>query len=288
MTLPNVAVIGLGCIGGSFARALHGEGKAHVSATSASQDDRERARAEHIDVAPDDGEGDKSDDGIASAVRNAAVVIIAVPVQAIAEVAAAAIRSAPAEAAIIHCGGVQSRVSLHLDEPSYARAIGAHPLAGSHDSGFGAARADLFAGCTVSIETRASDDVREWMTWLWRAVGAVRLDYRAAEEHDTMMAWISHLPQLASTALASTFAEAHIDPATVGPGARDTTRLAASTFDQWSELVQAQPAVLDSALEKLERNVASIRAALAKGDQRALRKLWDSARDWRRAAEPSA
>ena len=60
-----------------------------------------------------------------------------------------------------------------------------------------------------------------------------------------MMAWVSHLPQLASTALAATFAAEHIDPESVGPGARDTTRLAASTFDQWSALVRAQPKVLD-------------------------------------------
>ena len=200
----------------------------------------------------------------------------------------ASANGAPPEAAIIHCGGVQSRALLHLDDASYARVIGAHPLAGSHDSGFGAARADLFAGCTVSIESRADDDSREWNKWLWNRLGATRLDYRSAEEHDAMMAWISHLPQLASTALAATFAAEHIDPESVGPGARDTTRLAASAFEQWSSLVQAQPKVLDAALAKLESNVAGLRAALSRGDQRALKKIWEAAREWRRAAEPGA
>jgi prephenate dehydrogenase len=218
----------------------------------------------------------------------AQLVIIAVPVQAIAEVAAVAMSAAPPEAAIVHCGGVQSRAALKLDEATYARVIGAHPLAGSHDSGFGASRADLFRGCTVSIESRASEDVREWMKWLWRHLGAERLEYRTAEEHDAMMAWVSHLPQIASTALAATFAAQHIDPDTIGPGARDTTRLAASGFDQWSSLLQAQPKVLDAALAKLENNIGSVREALARGDQRALRKLWDSAREWRRAAEPQS
>jgi prephenate dehydrogenase len=140
----------------------------------------------------------------------------------------------------------------------------------------------------VSIESRASDDVRSWMTWLWDRVGASRLEYRAAAEHDAMMAWVSHLPQLTSTALAATFAAGRIAPESVGPGARDTTRLAASAFEQWSSLVQAQPAVLDAALARLEHNVASIREALAQGDERALRTIWDAAREWRRAAEPSA
>ena len=193
---------------------------------------------------------------------DAQLVIIAVPVQAIAEVAAIAVRAAPADAAIIHCGGVQSRAALGLDEATYDRVIGAHPLAGSHDSGFAASRADLFAGCTVSIQLRASQDVRGWMKWS-ALVGAARLEYRVAEEHDAMMAWVSHLPQLASTALAATFAAEHSGSLTAwGPGARDTTRLAAKPFEQWSSLVKAEPKVLAAALGKLEHSVASIREAL--------------------------
>ena len=222
------------------------------------------------------------------AMTDAEIVVIAVPVQAIADVATVALHAASANAAIVHCGGVQSQASLHLDDATYSRVIGAHPLAGSHESGFAAARADLFAGCTVSIESRRTETQLEWLEWIWTRVGAVRLEYRTAEDHDTMMTWISHLPQLASTALAATLAAEHIDPASIGPGARDTTRLAASAFDQWSSLVQAQPAVLDAALASLESEVACLREALARGDQRALQKIWNSARDWRRSAEPVA
>jgi prephenate dehydrogenase len=278
MKLPNLTVVGLGCIGGSFIKAVTPNGGGFTRGWTTSADDRELASEIAYDV---------RDVTLAESMSDANLVIIAVPVQAIVEVAAVAVRAAPEQATIVHCGGVQSRDALKLDDATYARVIGAHPLAGSHDSGFGASRADLFAGCTVSIESRASEDVRSWMKWLWTHVGATRLEYRTAEEHDSMMAWVSHLPQLASTALAATFAAEHIDPERVGPGARDTTRLAASAFEQWSSLVQAQPAVLDAALAKLEHNVASIREALARGDQRALRTLWESAREWRRSAEPT-
>jgi len=140
----------------------------------------------------------------------------------------------------------------------------------------------------VSIESRQSAEQARWTKWLWTNLGAARVDYRTAEEHDVLMAWISHLPQLAATAIAATFSAEHIDPASVGPGARDTTRLAASAFEQWSSLVQAQHAVLDSALAHLQGSISCVRDALAHGDQRALRKIWDSAREWRRAAEPTA
>ena len=277
MTLPTIAVIGLGCIGGSVVKALPND-VARVRGWSTSPEDCETARALGHDV-PSTPEG---------ALADATAVVIAVPVQAIAEVAAIAIRGAPASATILHCGGVQSRTALHLDESAHARIIGTHPLAGSHESGFGAARADLFEGCAVSIESRRSAEQERWATWLWRGVGAERIDFRSADEHDVLMALISHLPQLASTALAATLAAEHIDAKSVGPGARDTTRLAGSSFEQWVALLQAQPAVLDAALERLETTVASIRKALGGRDERSLRELWDSAREWRRAAEPSA
>ena len=276
MTLPTVAVIGLGCIGGSIVKALPND-VARVRGWSASPEDCATARALGYDV-PGTPEGTLAD----------ATAVVSVPVQAIAEVAAIAGREAPASATILHCGGVQSRDALHLDEVAYARIIGTHPLAGSHESGFGAARADLFEGCAVSIESRRSAEEERWATWLWSGVGAERIDFRSAEEHDVLMALISHLPQLASTALAATLAAEHIDAKSVGPGARDTTRLAGSSFEQWVALLQAQPAVLDSALARLETTVASIRNALERRDERSLRALWDSAREWRRAAEPSA
>lgn len=278
MKLPNVTVIGLGCIGGSFIKAITPSGGGFARGWSTSREDRAMARALDFDVR----------DSFEESMRDASLVIIAVPVQAIAEVASVAVRAAPPEATIVHCGGVQSRETLALDDATHARVVGAHPLAGSHESGFGAARAELFHGCMVSIESRAPDSVRSRMAWLWAHVGASRVEYRPAEEHDAMMVWVSHLPQLASTALAATFASESIDPDSVGPGARDTTRLAASAFEQWSSLVHAQPAVLDAALAKLEHNVARIREALTHGDQRALREIWESAREWRRAAEPSA
>ena len=276
MTLPNVTVIGLGCIGGSIMKALPND-RAHVRGWSASSEDCAMARSLGYDV-PDAAE---------SALARAELVVIAVPVQAIAEIAASAIGRTPPTAAMLHCGGVQSRDTLHLDEATHARLLGTHPLAGSHESGFGAARANLFEGCTVSIESRRSAEQEKWSRWLWSGVGAARIDYRTAEEHDLLMAWVSHLPQLASTALAATFAAEHVSPGSVGPGARDTTRLAASAFAQWSTLLQAQPAVLDAALARLEETIASIRDALSRGDQRALGKIWHSAREWRREAEPS-
>lgn len=276
MSEPSVTVIGLGCIGGSLLRAL----AAHdvpVRSWSTSSDDRALARNAALDV---------SADSLDDTVGEADIVVIAVPIQAMSEVTAAVTRAARDGSVIVHCCGAQSQATLGEDDATFSRVFGAHPLAGSHDSGFHASREDLFAGCTVSIESRAPTAVRETMSWLWRLAGAGRLEYRAAAEHDAAMAWVSHLPQLAATALAATLAAAHVDPRAAGPGARDSTRLAASGFEQWSGLLKAAPADVDGALASLELTIARMRAALAAGDSSELQAIWEPARTWRRNAEP--
>ena len=280
MTARSVAVIGLGCIGGSILRAFP-RGEVRAKAWSTSPEDRTLAREMGHDVP----------DTLDETLMDASIVVLAVPVQAIADVMQNVMRAALPAATILHCGGVQAREALGLDEGTYARVRGTHPLAGSQDSGFTASRANLFEGCAVSIERRSpapSPEQEELVRWLWGRLGATRLEYRTAAEHDALMAWISHLPQLASTALAAAFAAERIDPGTVGPGARDTTRLAASAFEQWVSLLQAQPRVLDEALAALQASVGAIRDALAQRDQRMLQRIWDAARDWRRSAERSA
>ena len=262
MTPPIVSVIGLGCIGGSLVQALSPT-VANVRGWTTSAADAAAARGRDLDVP----------ETLELALSDANVVVIAVPVQAIGEVALHAIRAAPASATIVHCGGVQSREALRVDEAMHARVLGTHPLAGSHESGFAAARADLFRDRAVSVDARRTPAQDRVVTWLWESAGAARIDYRSADEHDVLMAWISHLPQLASTALAATLAREKIAPELAGPGARDTTRLAASAFDQWSGILQAHPATLDCALARLESTIADVRTSLATGDQRALRDI---------------
>jgi prephenate dehydrogenase len=274
---PAVAVIGLGCIGGSLAQVVRASG-AGVRGWGASEHDRELAHAAGIEVPV----------SLATTVRNAELIVVAVPAHAIAEVARTVIESAPAGATIVHCCGVQAQGALEVDDAAHARIIGAHPIAGSHESGFAAARTGLFAGCTVYVESRATERVRAHMAWLWGIAGADRVEYLDADAQDAMMTWVSHLPQLAATALASALASHGIDPRTAGPGARDTTRLAASPFEQWAPLVFAHRAELADALAQLERTTASIRTALASDGECALESIWNAAREWRRAAEVDA
>lgn len=170
------------------------------------------------------------------------------------------------------------------------RVLGTHPLAGSHLTGFGAARRDLFRNAVVFVEQRGSPRQKEDAELFWSLAGARRIEYATAHDHDDAMAWMSHLPQLASTALAATMARTAERPLPVrpGPGARDATRLAMSNYEMWRPILERAPEETLSALRALESGVQDLRAALENDDWQTIRDLWLRAASWREAAEPSA
>ncbi|HKV49638.1 MAG TPA: prephenate dehydrogenase [Gemmatimonadaceae bacterium] len=271
-----VAIVGLGCIGGSLARALVAQG-VEVRGWSTSTSDRELAEAAGISIAFGAAP-------LVSLCDGATSVVLAVPFARIAEVGRAILEACQPATRIFHVGGLQQREPLGIDDATWPRVVGTHPLAGSHDHGFGASRANMFVGATVCVEDRLDSRGRRAAEWLWRTAGAHRIDYRTASDHDRLMAWVSHLPQITATALAHTLAEARIVPVSTGSGARDTTRLAATPLGAWPALLRGAPGELDQALARLESTIAELRRALASGDDQRVAAIWERAMTWRREA----
>jgi prephenate dehydrogenase len=259
------AIIGLGAVGGSVARALLRAGSP-VRGFASSGDDVAAARRAGLDVAS----------SVAECVAEASVVLIAVPLAAHAEVAEAAVSAASDGATLLHAASLQAERAVGRTR----RVIGTHPLAGTHRAGFDASHTDMFAACVVSVEARAPSDVRAVAERLWRAVGAARFEYRSAEDHDRLMAWVSHLPQLASTALAGAIGSAGVGCGALGPGGRDAVRLAASSFEMWGPILSAARPEAARAAAALERSVGALRSALETGDMQAIESLWTTARTW--------
>jgi prephenate dehydrogenase len=130
--------------------------------------------------------------------------------------------------------------------------LGGHPMAGKEKRGVAVADADLFRGRTYvltpddprSLESPAAQDFIEWI----RRIGALPLTMNAAE-HDRVVSFTSHLPQLAATALAATVAEQAGDKlAVAGPGLKDTTRLALSSFELWRDILATNSGPIEQAL----------------------------------------
>jgi len=139
--------------------------------------------------------------------------------------------------------------------------IGGHPMTGSERSGPEAASAELFKGapfflCPIaSTPGRAAVELED----LIRSIGGTPLQI-TAEEHDRIVARLSHLPQLVSTLLAD-YASDHRDLA--GPGWKSLTRLAASPFHVWRDILQTSgylPGELRAFIERLQSLLTALEA----------------------------
>ena len=270
--VETASIVGLGLMGGSLAHDLAARG---VRVRAYDADERqledaicsgvvsERLRTDLQDIAAD-------------------VVVIAVPVDAAAHVLT---RVAPfiGEARLVtDLGSTKAsivRAARHLGLSS--RFVGSHPMAGDHRSGWRAARRGLFIDacvylCPASEEAMAAASLA---TRLWTELGAAP-ETIAPDEHDRRLAWASHLPHLAAASLALAMSSAGIARSELGPGGRDTTRLAGSSPELWTAIAVDNAAELDAALASAEREIASFRRALARADAGELHRRFAAARQW--------
>ena len=273
----SLAVIGLGAIGGSVAWQARLAGVPRVVGYSPSRADGVQAlRASAItELAEQPGR----------ALAGAELVVLAVPARATLELIG---RLAPA----LEPGAVLTDV-CSVKGPVLARAAaeglgdrfaGGHPLAGTHASGFGAARPDRLRGCVVYVcETGApgGDQAARRVMSFWEQVLEAQPVLIAAEAHDRQLAWTSHLPQAVASALAKTLADRGLAGVSFGTGARDTTRLAASSPDMWIDILLYNRTAVLEALAAGEASLADLRALVAAGDGDGLKRYLTAAQRFR-------
>lgn len=166
--------------------------------------------------------------------------------------------------------------------PRFADFVPGHPIAGSEQSGPGAARTDLYQGkrvvLTPQAETRA--DASATVRALWQAVGA-QVETLDAAQHDRIFAAVSHLPHLAAFALVDDLAQ-RADGDTffrfAAGGFRDFTRIAGSSPEMWRDIALANRDALVTELDAYLDALQSLRQAIEAGDADALLKIFSRAR----------
>jgi prephenate dehydrogenase len=276
----RIGIVGLGAVGGSLALALRD--RVPLLAWSRDAADRASARVAGIEVCREDGSTWMEE------MAHTTVVVIAVPLDQVAAIARGMLARLPDDALVVHTTSLQSRDALGLSETEFQRVLGTHPIAGSERSGFAAADAGMFRGATVSAEARALEAERERIETLWRATGIARIAWGDAAAHDELMSWVSHLPQLTATALAAVLAQQKVAPSDVGPGARDTTRLASSDFGMWAPILRNAPPETAEALRRLTRTLDALSDAIERHDSTPIAAWWEQARAWRTSVEKPA
>ena len=146
--------------------------------------------------------------------------------------------------------------------------VGGHPMAGKEGRGVEIAEAGLFAGATYALVPTGpalpeSPILGEFLGWL-DEMGCKRR-VMGPDEHDRVVCWTSHVPQLVATGLAATIGgglAGSKDLEMAGDGLRDMTRLAASPFEVWAGILQTNRGAIDDALGAFISEMEALRAAL--------------------------
>ncbi len=265
--MQTVTVAGVGLIGGSFALALRSAGfRGRIVGVSSPATVRRALALNVVDEALP----------LEEALPQSDLVYLAQPVPRILDQLAAVRRLVPPQALVTDAGSTKGMIverarGLFRAGPVF---LGGHPLAGKEGRGVDLAEAALLRGAVYVLvptgpEVPDTPVVAEFLGWLDR-IGCKRMTMRAAE-HDRVVAWTSHLPQLTSTALAARICgalERDRDLEVAGGGLRDMTRLAASPYDVWAGILATNQLAVDEALEGLIGELSALRRALREGSGR--------------------
>ena len=269
----TVAVIGLGLIGGSVARALSANG-IDVIAYDRNQ--------ESIRAAIGEGVVKRAVDEHLDGISEAETIVVALPGDAARELIQ---RSANAfsQARLVMDVGSAKRLVLRVAEDAGIgmKFVGCHPLAGDHRSGWVSSRPDMFRGHEVFLcaSSRTSDEVLRDAGEFWKSLGGLPVVVDAVA-HDARMAWVSHLPHILSSSLALTLFDAGLSRAELGPGGRDMTRLAGSSPDMWTAIAQENAVAITDAISMFEHRLAALKTAVARGDAESFREQFSAGCEW--------
>jgi prephenate dehydrogenase len=271
----SVAIVGFGLIGGSIALAIR-ERWPSIRITAV---DRPSVLAH----AAGSGAIDRTAKTVAD-LSGIELVVLAAPVEQ-------NLRLLPEAAAIVgdrglitDVGGTKRDIVNAACALSGARAafVGGHPIGGAEQGGFAFARADLFRGRPWILTPNGTSPapVVDRLAGFIESLGA-RPTTMSAEEHDRLMAFLSHLPQLTVSALMEVVGEATSSSGLrlAGRGLAETTRLASSPADVWREVCASNAGDIGVALDQLIARLQQLRAGLT--DAATVDRVFERAAHWR-------
>ena len=275
----RVAVVGTGLIGGSVGLALV---ERHFDVVGFDHDESRLARAKELGAVTEIAVT------LADAVVGADLVIVAVPVGAI---AATVVDALDAGAAVVtDVGSVKAPVvaAVERERPdASARFVGGHPMAGSEQEGVDGADATLFVGSTWVLTPTSNTDERAYTLVLRviRDLGADVITVTPAH-HDELVALVSHVPQLAASTLMDVATANEDDRRTMlrlaAGGFRDMTRIAAGHPGIWPDILATNRDAVLAALDSYVAALLRAREIVASGSREDLLSLLERARAARR------
>jgi len=271
----RVTIVGVGLIGGSIGLGLKERGLAQEVVGVG-------RRKSSLKKAVGRGAVDTTTLDLAEGCQRAEIVILAVRVSLIAEMARRAMPHLAAGTIITDVASTKAAIVKDIErilrEDVYF--MGGHPLAGSEKRGVEFARSDLFEGArTILTPTRrTSDAALKKISTFWRSLGA-KVSLLSPEDHDHILASISHLPHLVAMALVGSVPEEALSYA--GSGFKDTTRIAASDPEIWRDIFLSNKEEVLKALKRFQQELEQKEKCLKDADEEGLLRGLKEAREKR-------
>lgn len=215
---------------------------------------------------------DRGGDNLEEALEGSDLIVLCSPVEDIIKKLSAIKSLGFKNALITDVGSTKARI---INAAKGLNFVGSHPLAGSEQSGIGAASPELFSGCLCVIvpDGAKAASVRK-ISAFWGALGMTVTKIKA-KKHDEALAFASHLPHAVAYALISSVPE-NFTGLSAG-GLRDTTRIALSKPDIWKDVFMTNRKEVLKSLDAFDKNLGRLKEAIASKNERALLSLLSAA-----------
>ncbi|MBL8013834.1 MAG: prephenate dehydrogenase/arogenate dehydrogenase family protein [Candidatus Omnitrophica bacterium] len=277
----KVTIVGVGLIGASIGMAMRKKNLAKEIVGVARKDAT-------LEAAKEQGAIHSGTKNIKDALKDAELIILAAPVNAIIEAIPVVNAHGKRGAIVTDVGSTkalivdQAQKNLH---PSFLF-VGSHPIAGSEKSGPQAGSADLFVNttCVMTPTEKTNRLAKEKVKHFWTQLGA-HVKFMPPAEHDEVFACISHLPHVMAYSLAKSIPEQYLSYTT--QSLRDTTRIAGSDPKMWNDICVSNTKNILKALDEYAKVLGSIRKAIVDADQQGLTDTFTQAKAIRERLEKS-
>lgn len=281
----TVAIIGLGLIGGSLAKAIKQRGMADRIIGYGRSAER-LARAQGLGLI------DRYSVTLEQGLGEADLIVIGTPVRIICQQLLEITPFLRHGAVVTDVGSVKSPIVKTAESamPATAHFVGGHPIAGTENSGFESALDDLFENriCVLTPTGQTDREACSRLERFWNMIGS-RVVHMDVKTHDIIFGAVSHLPHMvafalvnAVVALQGAYPNSNILQYSAG-GFKDFTRIAASDPVMWRDIAIMNKENILHALDYFEDALAALRKAVSTEDERTIEMLLQKSRDTRRA-----
>ncbi len=264
----KVAIVGTGLIGGSMALAIKKKGLANeVIGVSRHKKSLLTAKKNGVIYRGSQNLG---------IIKDADLVVLAAPVNTILNLAEPISKIVKPDCIVTDVGSTKREIVSELEMvfPGY---VGSHPLAGSEKRGVVNAEAGIFCGtlCILTPTRKTDKKALDKIKKLWDAFGA-RVLLLPAGSHDKILSFVSHLPHVAAFSLISIIPEKYLKFA--ASGLKDTTRIAASDSQLWSDIFLSNSKNISTAISSLQDVLSRIKSAINRKDRKLLASILKEAK----------